>query len=127
MMDFMRAGGFGMWPVLALGSAAIAIAVRGVFKPAYSSTRRLLSMSLATSFAMGMAVASDIAAVMSKVPANPEWAKSADLPLVVMIGLGESMAPAVLGCLLLALAWLAASFAGAGQRSDASTAAIVGV
>ena len=116
MLDFMRAGGFGMWPVLALGIATIAVAVRGVFQPAHASTRRLLSLSLATLFATGMAAASDLAAVMSKVPAHPTWSKSDELPLIVMMGLGESMAPVILGMLLLSLAWLAASFAGSGRK-----------
>jgi hypothetical protein len=50
---------------------------------------------------------------MSKVPANPEWAKGPDLPLVVMIGIGESLTPAILGFSVLAIAWLVGAF---GQR-----------
>lgn len=112
MWDFMRAGGIGMWPVLLLGGAAVAVAVRGVFRPAFASTRRLLTLTMATLFATGMATASDIGAVMSKVPANPEWAHSKDLPLIVMIGIGESMTPVILSCMLLTLAWVTAAFAG---------------
>ena len=121
MLDFMRAGGFGMWPVLVLGLATVTIAVRGVFQPAHASTRRLLSLSAATIFAMGMAAAADFGAVMSKVPSNPKWANRPDLHLIVMTGLGEAITPLILGCLLLALAWLAAAFAGSahGNRDGA--------
>lgn len=109
MLDFMRAGGFGMWPVLVLGCAAIAVATRNAMHSPGASLRRLLAISIATVFAMGMAAASDLAAVMSKVPNHPEWAQSPNLHLVVMVGLGESMSPLIFGCLLLTLAWLVAA------------------
>jgi hypothetical protein len=37
----------------------------------------------------------DLMTVCTKVPANPEWAQSPDLPLILLIGLGESLAPVV--------------------------------
>ena len=54
-------------------------------------------------------VAADLATVFTQVPANPELAGSDQLPLIVMVGIGESMAPAILGFGVLSLVALVAS------------------
>jgi len=64
------------------------------------------SLTWATLFSVGAAIISGIAAVGSKVPANPEWANSPKIHLIVMEGISESMAGGVLGFSLLALVWM---------------------
>jgi len=70
-------------------------------------------------FAILSGVAANVATVMSKVPQNPEWAQSPDVHLIVMTGIGESLAPAVMGLTMLALAWVVTA---AGVRRMAAVA-----
>jgi len=55
-------------------------------------------------------VTTNIRAVFYKVPQNPDWAQSDDLPLIVMTGLGEALSPACTGFLLLSVSWLLVAF-----------------
>jgi hypothetical protein len=41
--------------------------------------------------------------VSVKVPANPEMAASENLPIVLLVGLGESLTPAILGAAIVAV------------------------
>lgn len=106
MMDFMRAGGFSMWVVLVFGLITLVAGGLFAFRPDDRKVGFIRSMTVGGVFAILSGVASNVAAVMSKVPAHPEWSKSPDLHLIVMTGLGESLAPAILGFTMLALAWL---------------------
>jgi hypothetical protein len=47
------------------------------------------------------------------VASTPEWANSPQVHLIVMEGIAESLAPAILGLMLLSLAWIIMA---AGQR-----------
>lgn len=109
MMDFFRAGGFGMWLVLALGIAALITA--GLF--ARSPDERRMSMiralTWATIFSAITAVASNLSMVFYTVPSKPEWAQSPDMPLIVMTGLAESLAPMILAGGFLTMVWLVAA------------------
>lgn len=49
----------------------------------------------------------NLAAVGIKVPGHPEWRQHTELPLLVMQGFAESMAPGILGFSLLSLTALA--------------------
>lgn len=112
-MDFMRAGGVPIWIVLAFGLATLVVA--GVFL--YSPGRRRLAvlrgLSRATCFAVLSGLCANLAAVMVKVPGNPAWAKSPELPLIVMTGIGEALTVGILGFTMLALAWMMGAL---GQR-----------
>jgi hypothetical protein len=109
MMDFMRAGGFGMWLVLVLGLATLVNSVVFAVRPGDERMALVRAVSTATLYATLLGITSGIGAVMHKVPHNPEWAHSPDLQLIVMTGLGEALSNAVLGFALLALSWMAAS------------------
>ena len=76
-------------------------------KPTDRHIGMIRSLSVATVFVVLAAIAADLAAVFTNVPGNPEWAQSPEMPLIVMIGLGEALAPAISGFTLLALSWLA--------------------
>src|SRR5678816_19971 len=97
MMDFFRAGGTGMYFVLLFGALNIVAAIFFALKPEKHRIGTLLAIGVATLLATGSAVVSDLATVCVKVPANPEWANSSRIHLVIMQGIAESLTPAVLG------------------------------
>jgi hypothetical protein len=103
---FMMEGGWAMWFVLAFGLITLAAAVAFAFNPALTREHAARSFSRATSFAVISAVCLDLAAVGSKVPQLPELANSPRIHLIVMQGISESLAPAILGFTLLSFAWM---------------------
>ena len=109
MMDFMRAGGYSMWFILVIGLVALGVAGSFAWRPGERKLGVLRPLSLATVFAVLAGIFSDIGATMRTVTSIEEYAQSPDLHLIVMTGIGESMAPAVLGFSILAVAWLLAS------------------
>ncbi len=111
--DFFLGGGFAMLPVLLFSLAALAAAARYAWRPEDRFIAVLRALSAATAFTSAAALSADLAAVMHKVPSHPEWSKSPDLPLIVMMGIGESLAPPIVGFGLLGLAW---AIAAAGLR-----------
>jgi hypothetical protein len=109
-LEFFAEGGVAMFPVFIFALASIGAAARYAWRPDDRYIAVLRALSAATAFGSAAAVASCISAVMHHVPANPEWSKSPEIHLIVMVGIGESMAPAILGLGLLALAWVIAAF-----------------
>lgn len=108
MMDFLRAGGFGMWVVLATGVFTLATSVLFARRPDERRMSMLRALTWATLFAVLTAVSSNVAAVMFKVPNHPEWSHSPDVHLIVMTGLGEALTPAIVGSAFLTLTWIVA-------------------
>ena len=106
MLEFFLAGGATMFPILVFGALAIAAAVGFARKPDERRFAMVRALSLTTVFGTLAGFAACLGAVMSKIPANPEWAHSPDLNLIIMTGLGEATAPPIMGFALLALAWL---------------------
>ncbi|MEO8183951.1 MAG: hypothetical protein ABI895_34445 [Deltaproteobacteria bacterium] len=110
---FMGEGGWAMWFVLALALITVLAAVGFARRPGSARKEAVCSFSRATSLVIVSAVSLNLAAVGSKIPNNPEWANSPRMPLMVMEGISESLAPAILGFTLLSLAWLVMAI---GQR-----------
>ncbi len=109
MIEFMRAGGVGMLFVLLTGLGVLATAAYFAVQPKDHLLSMVRGLSVAVVFFTLASVAANLATVFYTVPNNEELAKSADLPLIIMIGIGESLTPAVLGFGLLALSWVAAA------------------
>jgi|KBSSwiStaDraftv2_1062776.scaffolds.fasta_scaffold651789_2 hypothetical protein len=103
---FMIEGGWAMWFVLALALITLAAAVGFARRPSSVRKDAVHSFSRATSLVIVSAVSLNLAAVGSKIPNNPQWANSPRMPLLVMEGISESLAPAILGFTLLSLAWI---------------------
>jgi hypothetical protein len=110
MLDFMRAGGYATWVVLLLGLIALVAAATFLWRPNDKKIGFVRAMSAATVFASVGGVLSGIAAVMYHVPANPEWAESPKIHLIIMEGLGESMSSGILGFSILMVVWLMMAF-----------------
>jgi hypothetical protein len=103
---FFFAGGWPMWIVTIFGGICLVTAIRFALKADARKLSVVRALTWATVFAILSGVLSDFMAVMWKVPANPEWAHSPELHLIVMEGLGEAVTPGVFGFTLLALSWL---------------------
>lgn len=112
-VEFMLEGGWSMWFVLAIGLVTLAMSVGFLKRPSAGQADIVRSFTRATVFSIATGLSVNIAAVGSKVPANPEWANSPQIHLIVMQGIAEAIAPSSLGFTLLALAWLVVA---AGQR-----------
>jgi hypothetical protein len=110
-MNLFLAGGLPMVFVLLFGAAAVVAGFIHLVRPDPRREPTIRALSAALLAAIGAGTAASIAAVCVKVPANPEWAKSPDLPLILLTGLGESMADAILGFAFLAVTWMAVAAA----------------
>lgn len=96
-MEWFFAGGFSMWIILVVGGLGIAAAAAFAQRPAPDKLPRIESLLRAVAWSSVVGVATDFAAVGTKIPSNPEWAKSPELPLLVLQGFGESMSPLIFG------------------------------
>jgi len=103
MKWLIQAGGIPGFFALAFGVLALVTAALHAIRPQARRAEIARQLSRATLFSVGAAVASDVAAVFRNVTGREEWAHGPDLHLVVMMGLAESMAPAILGFTLLSL------------------------
>ena len=121
MLEFMKAGGYGMWFELFIGVLLLGTAGLYLWRPREKRIAILRVLSWSMVFAILCGVTSSIAALMRHVTSNPEWASSPDRALLVMVGLGESMAPAILGFALLAVTWLLVA-AGLRRAGDVDSA-----
>jgi hypothetical protein len=104
MLQFMREGGWGMWLVLGLGGATLVTAVLFARDPDERRMALLRGLTISCMFSMLTALASNVATVMHQVPQHPEWSK--ELGRIGMIGIGESLAPVILGSAFLTLSWI---------------------
>ncbi|HTV26008.1 MAG TPA: hypothetical protein VMG12_45230 [Polyangiaceae bacterium] len=102
---FILGGGPSIWFVMLFAGFTLAAAVAFMRRPDPRRADAVRSFTRATAFSILSSVCLNLAAVGSKVPANPEWANSPRLPLIVMEGISESLAPAILGFMLLSLSW----------------------
>jgi hypothetical protein len=106
MIKFFHAGGFSMWVVLLFSLIVLVAAVRFALRADLRKLSIVRAMTWALVFAALSGVVTNFMAVMWNIPKNDEWARSPDLPLIVMQGLGEAVTPAVLAFTVLALVWL---------------------
>ena len=103
-MDWlMKAGGAPMWFIAIVGAITLLSAARFARRTDERLRKVIGLLARAILYAVGAGITSDLAAVAVHVPARPEWAKSPDLPLIILEGIGESMAPGILGFTLLSL------------------------
>ena len=107
MVQFFQEGGWGMWLVLALGAATLVTAILFARDPDERRMALLRGLTVACLFSVLTAVASNLAAVMHQVPQNPEFSR--ELTRFTMIGIGESLAPVIMGSAFLTLSWIVAA------------------
>ncbi|MSP17576.1 MAG: hypothetical protein EXR73_13385 [Myxococcales bacterium] len=108
-----------MWFIALFGGIAlVAAAAQQVRRYEARRERFVRLMSLATLAAIGSGTAADLAAVLIHVAEHPGWSHSPDRTLFLMVGLGESMAPAILGFALLAFVAVLAADARRGAATQ---------
>ncbi len=89
--------------VLIFGLLALVAAAFQARRPQARRAEIARQLSRATLYSVGAGVASDLASVFLHVTGKEEWAHGPDLHLLVMLGIAESMAPAIIGFTLLSL------------------------
>jgi hypothetical protein len=117
-MSFFAAGGFVMVPVLVLGGAALALALRHLFVPTERSAAAAATARQTLAFAAVAGSALDLWAVGQAVASGAF--EAASVPEVAIVGGGEAMAPMAMG---LAFAALSALLATLGDTRRAAVAA----
>ena len=95
-----------MWFILAFGLITLAAAAGFARRPSPGAEQAVRSLSRATTFSMLSTVCLDLAAVGSRIPNEPAFASHPQIHFVVMEGIAESLAPAILGSTLLCFVWL---------------------
>ena len=96
-MEWFVNGGFSMWVILIVGVLALVAAAGFARRPDPAKLPRIEQLAIAVKWSSIAGVATDFAAVGLTVPSRPEWAKSPDLPLIILQGVGESMSPLFFG------------------------------
>ena len=102
-VEFMREGGWGMWPVLLLGLVTTASSVRYMARPEQSCVPFIAALWVALLATVAHATISDVAAVFHYFE-DPARAPDAQVTRILLVGLKESTRPAVLGGIFLTLA-----------------------
>ena len=108
MLDFIRAGGYVMFVLLAIGIPLIVTAALFAWRANPQRLSLVRALTTALVFAAITGIASDLIAVASHVAKNPEWLKE---PLPVLLGgFAEALTPAVLAGGLASVAWILVAF-----------------
>ena len=107
-MEFFLAGGFPMVLIAVFGVIGLVGAVRFAVSPRLVGLLHLGVSCIAITSAGIAGVAADLRAVSMRVAETPEW-QGADLPLVLVVGFGEAMTPAILSLSVVACVALIAS------------------
>jgi hypothetical protein len=106
MVEFFRAGGMPIWMVTLFGVITLVAAILFARRPDERRMAFIRAMTTATVLNIIGGVASCVGMVFYRVSTVPELAKPGEVHLVVMMGLAESLTPAILGFTLLSLVWL---------------------
>ncbi len=101
-----------MFLVAVAGLSSLWAAAQLVRRPRLEALGQLRALTVATMLSATGGFCSNLATVCLTVPEHPQWANDPKVGLIVLQGLGESLAPLVLGCGLLAAAWLLAAVGG---------------
>ncbi len=101
-MWFIMAGGFPMIVLLVVGAIALFGAARFAMTPIAGRLPYLGALALAVAATSIAGTCADLLTVSVKVPAAPELARE-DLPIILLVGFGESLTPAILGASIVAV------------------------
>jgi hypothetical protein len=103
MATLIREGGFPMFFLLAFGLGALVFAARFALSPTQRSLRTAAALSAATGFTAITCTCAALATVGHQAPEYLKRHPESTLAEVVLLGIGESMSPGVLGFTMLSL------------------------
>ncbi len=103
MANLIREGGVPMFFLLGFGLLALAFAVRFAVAPSQRALRTAVALSAATGFTTITGVCAAFAAVGHHAPEYLKRHPETTLAEVVLLGVGESMSPGILGFTMLSL------------------------
>jgi hypothetical protein len=101
--EFMREGGWGMWPILLIGLVTLASATRYAIRPERLCVRFVAALWLTLLVAVVHATTTDLAAVFRYFE-DEGRAPDSQITRLLLVGLKESTRPAALGGIFLTLA-----------------------
>jgi len=102
---FWQAGGFGMYQVAAFALTVLVATIRFALQPDERRIPFVRAMTAAALFAIVFSVTSDFATVFAYVPTQTK--DPATQLQFLLQGSFESLTPAIMGCGILSLAWVA--------------------
>jgi hypothetical protein len=105
MSQYLRAGGYTMWVLIALSAVMITIAIRFLLKPSPARLAMLRALSWVQVLLILGGVATNLIAVCHSVMGEYERTGKI-LPEIIIAGTGEALTPAGFGFSLLAFVWL---------------------
>jgi hypothetical protein len=122
--EFMREGGWGMWPVMLLGLVTLASAVRYMVRPERYCLPFIAALWVTLAAAVIHATVTDVAAVFHYLE-DPIRAPDGQVARLLVAGLKESSRPAALGGIFMTLVplFVAGGFYRAAYRRGAGEAA----
>lgn len=108
MLDFFRGGGWAMFVVLATVIPLLISSAKFARNASPQGLSMIRALTMAVLFASIGGVVTNLASVARNVPNDPEMLKE---PLAnILLGINESMAPAILGFPLITVAWILVAF-----------------
>lgn len=108
MVDFLIAGGWMMFVILAVAIPLLVTAAKFARNASPHGLSLVRALTTAVVFASIAGVVADLALVARKVVTVPELRK--DLVDNLLMGFNEALAPAVLGFTIVTLAWILVAF-----------------
>lgn len=102
-MEFLQAGGAPMLAIILFGSLSLLVGGAFALRPRLQLLPVVAALGVSVVCSVAAGTMADMAAVGTKIPAHPEWLQHTELPMLVLRGVAESMAPGILGFSLLSL------------------------
>ena len=106
MFDFLRAGGVAMWLILLVGIVMLITSISFAWRRAEHKLVMIRPLSVAMVFATLSGICSNLGATVTHIAGRPELATGAAFSSALLEGIGESLAPAILGFAVLTVCWL---------------------
>lgn len=117
--DFFRDGGFGMWPTLVFGAAALVLALRHAIAPRPQAMPLMVGLGLATLSAGALGACTGFIMTFKYIQQVPQPEQTT----VALLGVSESLANVVLALMFCTLVPLLAGIGSWRQRQTATAPA----
>jgi hypothetical protein len=107
MLEFWQGGGAPMIAIALFGGLNLLLGAWFAVRPRLAQLPLIGALSASVLCSIAGGTLANLATVGINVPQHPEWRQHTELPLLVMQGFAESMAPGILGFSLLSVTALA--------------------